>query len=87
MLAGKQKAIHDQRDRKLEEAREDRGEIRAQQAVVRYLKDIRPEDRATLVSNPRQNHHSAESVLKASARGLKAEHPRCPASFFVHSLS
>jgi hypothetical protein len=44
MLAGKQKAIHDQSDRKREGVREDRGEIRAQQAVVRYLNDIRPED-------------------------------------------
>ena len=52
MLAGKQKAIHEERDRKLEEAREDRAKIRAQQAAARYAKSTRPEDRAMLGSNP-----------------------------------
>ncbi|MBU6387799.1 MAG: integrase core domain-containing protein [Planctomycetes bacterium] len=46
MLAGKQKAIHEVRDRKLEEAREDRAKIRAQKAAARYAKSTRPEDRA-----------------------------------------
>jgi hypothetical protein len=50
--AGKQKAIHEERDRKLEEAREDRAKIRAQQAATRYAKSTRPEDRAMLGSNP-----------------------------------
>jgi hypothetical protein len=73
MLAGKQKAIHEERDRKLEDAREDRAKIRAQQAAARYAKRTRPEDRAMLGSNPRQSHHSAESMPKASARGVEAE--------------
>jgi transposase InsO family protein len=68
MLAGKQKAIHEERDRKLEEAREDRAKIRAQQAAARYAKSTRPEDRAMLGSNL-----SAESMPKASAMGVEAE--------------
>ena len=52
MLAGKQKAIQEERDRKLVEAREDRAKIRAQQAAARYAKSTRPEDRAMLGSNP-----------------------------------
>ena len=66
--AGKQKAIHEERDRKLEEAREDRAKIRAQQAATRYAKSTRPEDRAMLGSNL-----SAESMPKASAMGVEAE--------------
>jgi hypothetical protein len=73
MLAGKQKAIHEERDRKLEDAREDRAKILAQQAAPRYAKSPRLEEKATLGSNPRQNHHSAESMPKASARGVGAE--------------
>ena len=66
--AGKQKAIHEERDRKLEEAREDRAKIRAQQAAARYAKSTRSEDRAMLGSNL-----SAESMPKASAMGVEAE--------------
>ena len=66
MLAGKQKAIHEERDRKLEEAREDRAKIRAQQAAARYAKSTRSEDRAMLGSNL-----SAESMPKASAMGVE----------------
>ena len=40
MLAGKQKAIHEERDRKLEDAREDQAKIRAQQAAARYAKSL-----------------------------------------------
>ena len=68
MLARKQKAIHEERDRKLEEAREDRAKIRAQQAAARYAKSTRPEDRAMLGSNL-----SAESMPKANAMGVEAE--------------
>jgi len=57
MLAGKQKAIH-----------EERAKIRTQQAATRYAKSTRPEDRAMLGSNL-----SAESMPKASAMGLEAE--------------
>jgi hypothetical protein len=35
---GKQKAIHEERDRKLEEYREDRAKVRAQQDAARYVK-------------------------------------------------
>ena len=52
MLAGKQKEIHEARDRKLEEAREARSKIRAQQTAARYAKRTRPENRAMLGSNP-----------------------------------
>jgi hypothetical protein len=57
MLAGKQKAIHEERDRKLEDAREDRAKILAQRAAPRYAKSPRPEKRAMLGSHPRLNHH------------------------------
>ena len=70
MLAGKHKAIHEERDRKLEEAREDRAKIRAQQAAARYAKSTRPEDRAMLGSNL-----SAESMPKASATGVEVQGP------------
>jgi hypothetical protein len=73
MLAGKQKAIHEERDRKLEDAREDRAKILAQQAAPRYDKSPRLEKRAMLGSNPRQNHHSTESMPKASATGVESE--------------
>jgi len=46
MLAAKQRTIHEDRDRKREEAREDRAKIRAQQAAARYAMSTRPEDRA-----------------------------------------
>jgi len=70
MLAGKQKAIHEERDRKLEEAREDRAKIRAQQAAARCAKSTRSEDRAMLGSNL-----SAESMPKASATGVEVQSP------------
>jgi transposase InsO family protein len=62
MLAGKQKSIHEERDRKLEQAREARAKIRAQQSSVSYIKNTRPEDKAMLGSNL-----SAESMSKAMA--------------------
>ena len=68
MLVGKQKEIHEARDRKREEAREARSKIRAQQAAARYAKRTRPENRAMLGSNL-----SAESMPKASAKGVEAE--------------
>ena len=52
MLARKQKAIHEERDRKLEEAREDRAKIRAQQAAARYAQSTRPEDIQALLPTP-----------------------------------
>ena len=52
MLAGIQKEIHEARDRKLEEAREARSEIRVPQAEARYAKRTRPENRAMLGSPP-----------------------------------
>ena len=71
MQAGKQKAIHEERDRKLEEAREARSKNRAQQAAARYGKDARSEGKAMLGSNL-----SAESMPKASATGVEVErHP------------
>jgi hypothetical protein len=40
----------------------------------------------TLVSNPRQNHDSAESMLKASARGVEVERlPRQAPLAFGHN--
>jgi len=42
MLAGKQKEIHEERDRKLEDAPEDRAKIRAQRTAARYSKSTRP---------------------------------------------
>ena len=60
----------------LEEPREARSKIRAQQGAARYANRIRPENRAMLGSNPLQNHHRAESMPKASARGVEVErHP------------
>jgi transposase InsO family protein len=61
MLEGRQEAIHAERDRKLELAREERARQRATQRNVSYDKNTRPEDRAMLGSNP-----SAESMSKAS---------------------
>ena len=63
----------EQRDRKLEEAQEDRAVIRAQQAAAGYVKSTRPQDRAILGSDTGQNHHSAESIPKARVRGLEAK--------------
>jgi hypothetical protein len=78
MLAGKQKEIHEARDRKLETARKARSEIRAQQAAVTDAKRSRPEHSAMLGSNIRQHHPCAESMPKASAMGVDAErHPPC----------
>ena len=54
MMAGRAKAIHEQRDRKLAEARERRGEMRRQarrEVPVKYNQDARPEDKALLRSN------------------------------------
>lgn len=61
MLEGRQEAIHAARDRKLEQAREERARKRAALRGVNYDERTRPEDRAMLGSNP-----SAESMLKAS---------------------
>ena len=61
MLEGRQEAIHAERDRKLELAREERARQRAKQRNVSYDESTRPEDRAMLGSNP-----SAESMSKAS---------------------
>ncbi len=41
-MAGKQKAIHEERDRKREEAREARSKIRAQQAAAKDTRSTRP---------------------------------------------
>jgi hypothetical protein len=70
MLAGKQQAIHEERGRKFEDARQARDKIRAQQATSRYHKDARPEDKAMLGSNL-----SAESMPKASATGVEVQNP------------
>ena len=61
----------------IEEAREDRAKIRAQQAAARYVKSTRPEDKAMLGSNPRQNQHCAESMPQASTACLR---PQCDKS-------
>jgi len=92
MLAGKQKAIHEERDGKLEEAREDRAKIRAQQAAARYVKVLDQRIGQCWEATPWQNHHSAESMPKASAnclwpqcdksQGLEAEPPRRTAPVF-----
>jgi putative transposase len=68
MMAGKQKAIHEERDRKLEAARAARAKLRAQRASVSYAEDTRPEDRAMLGSNP-----SAASMSKAVAMDVDGE--------------
>ena len=62
MLAGKQKEIHEARDRKLETAREARLEIRAQQAAATDAKRSRPKNTAMLGNNLRQHHPCAESM-------------------------
>jgi hypothetical protein len=69
MLEGRQKAIHEERDRKLEAARERRAEARAKARTESYTMSTRSEDRATLGSDP-----SAESMPKASALGVLASH-------------
>jgi len=69
MLEGRQKAIHEERDRKLEAARERRAESRAKARTESYTMSTRSEDRATLGSDP-----SAESMPKASALGVLASH-------------
>jgi hypothetical protein len=61
MLEGRQEAIHAERDRKLEQAREERARKRAELRNVKYDEGTRPEDRAMLGSNL-----SAESMSKAS---------------------
>jgi hypothetical protein len=73
MLAGKHKAIHEERDRKLQKAQEYRAKIRAPLAAARYAKSPRPEDWAMLGSNPRRNDHRAESMPKVSAMDVEAE--------------
>jgi NADPH:quinone reductase-like Zn-dependent oxidoreductase len=62
MLAGRQQAIHQERDQKLEAAREPRAKVRAQRASISYADDTRAEDRALLRSTP-----SAASMSKAIA--------------------
>ena len=69
MLEGRQMAIHEERDRKLEAARERRAEARAKARTESYTMSTRSEDRATLGSDP-----SAESMPKASALGVLASH-------------
>ena len=61
MLEGRQTTIHAERDRKLEQAREERARKRAELRNVIYDESIQPEDRAMLGSNP-----SAELMSKAS---------------------
>ncbi len=61
MLEGRQTIIHAERDRKLEQAREERARKRAELRNVSYAESIQPEDRAMLGSNP-----SAELMSKAS---------------------
>jgi hypothetical protein len=68
MLAGKQKTIHKERDRKLEDAREDRAKIRAPQAAARYAKCLDRRIGQMLGSNL-----SSESMPKESAKGVEAE--------------
>jgi len=68
MLAGKQKEVHLERDRELEEAPAAHARIHAHQIAERYTKRSRPESRAMLVSNL-----SAESMPKASSRGVEIE--------------
>ena len=51
MLAGRQAAIHAERDRKLAEARAARQKARAEAREMKYSKSTRPEDRALLGSN------------------------------------
>jgi transposase InsO family protein len=69
MLEGRQQAIHAERDRKLEAARERRAAERARTRTASYAMSTRSEDRATLGSDP-----SAESMPKASALGAMATH-------------
>ena len=65
MMAGRAQAIHDERDRKLTEARERRSEARSQarrDKPLNYNEDARPEDKALLRSNL-----SAESSAKTES--------------------
>jgi hypothetical protein len=62
ILEGRQAAIHKERDRKIEQARQERALKRDVQRNARYDKSIRPEDKAMLGSNL-----SAVSLSKASA--------------------
>ena len=87
MLAGKQKAIHEERDRKLEEAREDRAKIRAQQAAARYAKSTRPEDRAMLGSNPlaESSPRRVDAEGKCNGRGGRESPARQVPLAFGHN--
>lgn len=51
-MAGKQKAVHEETDPNLENAREVRLKIRAQPTSVRYARSAGPKDRAVPGSNP-----------------------------------
>ena len=51
-MAGKQKAVHEETDPNLENAREVRFKIRAQPTPVRYTRGPRPKDRAVPGSTP-----------------------------------
>ncbi len=62
MLEGQQLAIHAERDRKIEQARQERVHKLDVQRNVGYYKSIRPENKAMLESNL-----SAVSLSKASA--------------------
>jgi putative transposase len=72
MLEGRQEAIHAARDRKLEQAREERALKRAALLGVNYDERTRPEDRAMLGSNPSAASMSKASVLDAVSESLTA---------------
>jgi putative transposase len=74
MLAGKQKSIHEERDRKLEAAREARAKVRAQRAGVSYTEGTRPEDRAMLGSN--LSAASMSVAIEADVAGQLAASPQ-----------
>jgi putative transposase len=78
MLEGRQEAIHAERDRKLEQAREERARKRAELRNMSYDESTRPEDRAMLGSNP-----SAESMSKASVVDALVSHLRRSQSFMA----
>ncbi len=74
MLEGRQQEIFDERDRKLEAARQRRAEARAAKRTAAYTHDSRTEDRATLGSDP-----SAASMPVADAGdGAQTPSPKSP---------
>ncbi|XZE22046.1 integrase core domain-containing protein [Pirellulaceae bacterium SH449] len=74
VLAGKQKSIHEERDRKLEAAREARAKVRAQRALVSYTENTRPEDRAMLGNN--LSAASMSVAIEADVAGQLAASPQ-----------